>query len=271
MADSTSERDFFYMTLPSNASMGDFPDNKVTRYKTKLTQEIKLPGDWDVGLTEISYPQSWYNVREGELVWIVTRTSAGGEKESRHYSLPEGCYRSLRQLEKAFKRTMSDDIGGNNGVLFLLNDVSHKVTIKINQHMNHTCLIKKPLGLMLGLAPEHMERHLECNENVTGVDIVDLSRDVHSMYIYCDLVKDQIVGDTVAPLLREVPLLRDENTPESKNVVFNHIYFHPVAKHSANVLLIDIRDDTGRPVPFERGRLVVTLVLKRRYSSKFHW
>ena len=39
----------FYLTLPSNASLDVFPDNKTTGYRVQLPQIVNLEGDRDVG------------------------------------------------------------------------------------------------------------------------------------------------------------------------------------------------------------------------------
>jgi hypothetical protein len=53
----------FYLTVPSNASLGVFPDNKTTKYLVKLPQPIDLDGNWEVVLYSISYPNTWYTLR----------------------------------------------------------------------------------------------------------------------------------------------------------------------------------------------------------------
>ena len=54
------------VVLPSNASLQYFPHNTLTNYTVQLAQEIKLPpGEWEVGLSEISFNKSWYNVMGG--------------------------------------------------------------------------------------------------------------------------------------------------------------------------------------------------------------
>src|SRR5258705_1377917 len=52
----------FYLTLPSNSSMNYFPDNTLAKFTTKLPAPILLQDDWEVGLAEIIYPTSFYNV-----------------------------------------------------------------------------------------------------------------------------------------------------------------------------------------------------------------
>ena len=42
-----------------------FPDNKTSNFVTKLPRTLQLDGEWEVGLTEIDYLHTWYNIREG--------------------------------------------------------------------------------------------------------------------------------------------------------------------------------------------------------------
>ena len=42
--------------------MDTFPENTLTQYVTKLPDRFYLLGEWEVGLFEIQYPISWYNV-----------------------------------------------------------------------------------------------------------------------------------------------------------------------------------------------------------------
>src|SRR5678816_2081527 len=56
----------FYITLPSNISTHYYPNNTVTRYTTRLENGIALSGDWEVGLVEIQYQHTWFNLERGE-------------------------------------------------------------------------------------------------------------------------------------------------------------------------------------------------------------
>ena len=60
----------FYLTLPSNSSFDHFSNNTLSDYTTKLPQEINLEGSWEVGIAEISYPHTWYNVSEEGEYWL---------------------------------------------------------------------------------------------------------------------------------------------------------------------------------------------------------
>ena len=43
-----------------------FPDNKTSKFVTKLSRTLQLDEEWEVGLAEIDYPHTWYNIREGK-------------------------------------------------------------------------------------------------------------------------------------------------------------------------------------------------------------
>ena len=42
-----------------------FPDNKTSNFVTKLSRILQPDGQLEVGLAEIDYPHTWYNIREG--------------------------------------------------------------------------------------------------------------------------------------------------------------------------------------------------------------
>ena len=43
-----------------------FPDNKTSNFVAELSRTLQLDGEWEVGLAEIDYPHTWYNIREGK-------------------------------------------------------------------------------------------------------------------------------------------------------------------------------------------------------------
>ena len=43
-----------------------FPDDKTSNFVTKFSRTLQLDGEWEVGIAEIDYPHTWYNIREGK-------------------------------------------------------------------------------------------------------------------------------------------------------------------------------------------------------------
>ena len=56
----------FYITLPSNSSLKDFPKNTPGEFTVPQPHPIHLPvGEgWEVGMAEIQYTKSWFNIPE---------------------------------------------------------------------------------------------------------------------------------------------------------------------------------------------------------------
>jgi len=63
----------FYVSLPSNSSMDCYPDNSVARLTTKQNCfiHVELEGDWEVGLTEISFPSDIENMSDGHCYYTI--------------------------------------------------------------------------------------------------------------------------------------------------------------------------------------------------------
>ena len=97
--------------------------------------------------------------------------------------------------------------------------------------------------------------------------MVDMSQGFYALYVYTNVVESRVVGDTVAPLLRAVPLEGKHGYVVSKT--FDNVQYIPVLHKEFTTIEIDIRDDAGRRVPFERGRVTVTLHFRRRKPSFF--
>ena len=102
---------------------------------------------------------------------------------------------------------------------------------------------------------------------VRGYSIVDLSRGFVSLYVYSSIVEPRIVGDKIALLLRIVPITGSHG--EMVTARFDHFQYIPVLSREFGCVETEIRDDTDRTVPFERGKVTVTLHIRRCNSGLF--
>ena len=75
------------------------------------------------------------------------------------------------------------------------------------------------------------------------------------MYVYCDVGEHVLICDTKAQLLRSV------NVSSKKELILNvsNSSYVSVGKKQFDTIEIDVRNDTGRKIPFQRGRVIVTL------------
>ena len=56
----------FYLTLPSNSSQQFCPENTLTHFATQLSHPVHLQGQWEVGVAEMQYPNTWHNIHDGD-------------------------------------------------------------------------------------------------------------------------------------------------------------------------------------------------------------
>ena len=86
--------------------------------------------------------------------------------------------------------------------------------------------------------------------------------------VYTSIAAEAIpVGDIKALLLRVVDAA--ENVGDTIHILCMTLQYVPGSKTEFNTVEIDIRDDTGRPVPFEFGKVITTLHFRRRRNKYF--
>ena len=118
----------FYITLPSNASLDIFPDNKTTSYRVKLPHTINLNGEWEVGLYSISYPNTWYTLRDNNKDTRIYYKDKDG-----FYSVIDlnyGHYETIQDLIKNINNALTKYAGKGN-VLLSLNALTGKVKVQL--------------------------------------------------------------------------------------------------------------------------------------------
>lgn len=242
----------FYLTLPSNASMDEFPGNTLTHFYVKLERSIDL-SRYMVGLVEMQYPVSWHNLSEAYL--IVTKNGVTDEERwSRTIRLRTGKYDGIKDLVKEMHGSLENYHIGDAITLF-----QDQITKKF------TMILKDPLITM---------RFSESLVNVLGVEDVEFGQGIHSgsrqcdidkgqtaFYVYSNIVQHQIVGDTMAPLLRVVPI-RGKEKDTYRTEEFQHVMYVPTINSRTDIFEIDIRRDDGEPVSFQTGKVVITLHFK---------
>ena len=232
--------------------MNYYPDNTLTTYSTKLAQPVDLDGSWEVGLAEIQYPRSWDNVRSAEA-WMSVRKRP--EKIAVAMRLKPGYYPSMKKLLKVIDHKAQNIDGNENWLTIIQDDVTHRV--KIILKTNYEISLSPALQTILGFDKTYYAAGMHIADHVA-----DLHQGFYSLYVYCPVVEPRMVGDAFVPLLREIAV--EGNLGDVITKTFEKIHFIPLQHRRFETLDICIRDDTGKPVPFEWGKVVVTLCFRRR-------
>ena len=69
----------FTKELVSNASAQLFPDKTLRSFTNFLPEQLNLEGQWEVAISEISYPTRYQNVTQGKFMFFDKKLSKSSE------------------------------------------------------------------------------------------------------------------------------------------------------------------------------------------------
>lgn len=118
-----------------------------------------------------------------------------------------------------------------------------------------------------------MEDNLKLNEKVEeinnkfnnllfeGFTVADVKIAIQNLFIYTDLVQQSCVGDAFAPLLTFIPNEEPKDGSANGQVYYEpgNMLYMPMQSRIFDTVEIDIRDDRGLSIPFQRGNVVLHL------------
>ena len=236
----------FYPILPSNASLSTFANNTTTNYW------MKLP--WEVGLYSITYPHTWYNLQD---------------QDSHIYYSDEGYlfltlivnygyYEMINDLIKSMNKAFAKDTNGNITLTF--NSRTEKVTVHLKN--GYELAIAGKMSITLGFAG----KEIKIVKTTVSPHVADFHGSM-TIYVYCDIVQPQVIGDTNNKLLRSIPV--EGKMSKVVTRTFTNIQYVPIQTTSFEDIEILLRDGTGNPMPFEHGKVLATLHFRRQNSPYF--
>ena len=266
--------DSFTIELVSNASGELFPNNTLSSFTNFLPEQVNLEGQWEVTISEISYPSMYQKITEGKFKFFDEKLS----KSTSTYNLEPGLYTSITDIVEAMNRLIQERNNHHETCIAVkVSRKTQKVVILLANDSSGLAFCSTDLGhtfgnnvanefgvLMIGNGPHEPE---------FAYDIVR----IHSLMIYSDLVEYSIVGDTKAPLLRCFAFISKLKggdiitTGQYMNCqTFNNLQFRPLLKNSFHSIHIDLRDTSGEKIPFVSVG-ITRLVLMFRKVSNIHF
>ena len=168
----------FYLTLPSNASMEVYPNNKIGSYYVKLPLTIDLEGNWEVGLYSITYSNTWYTLKFQQN--HVYYSTDGGKSFWSSGIVDYGYYTSMPELLESINTAMKKELGNTN-ITFSLNPRTHKV--KVTMAKNHYIALYGQLSKMLGFGGGD----IKVQKSSESPYVSDL-HNIASIFVYCNIV-----------------------------------------------------------------------------------
>lgn len=239
----------FYVVLPSNSS-NEYFKNTLTRFNTKLQVPLDLnDGKTMVGLSEFQYTDTWYNVINC-IVFIFIR----GEYHS--VEIPDGRYSKIEDVLDELRKQLSSYPEAVNitfhydihSMKMLVNVRSDRIVVKMNIPLcNIFGFENKPYPCGVHVAPRQ----------------VDINSGMTALYVYSNVVKSRAVGNGSSQLLRVISI-PTEREHVNRSITFQKPHYLPTEPLQSDVVTIDIRRDDGTLVPFNSGKVIVTLHFREK-------
>ena len=242
----------FTIVIPSNASMDIYPNNKLSYFKVRLPHRIELSNEWVCGLSEISFTKSWYNMPNGEKVAITNYPS---DSELPTIQVDGGNYEKVEDLIhhiNSMMQTKWSDAG-----LFEIPELSLDVKGLLN--------FKKP-----GKIDENTGIQLKFSNYLSEILGVKQQRPINiqqkytSLFVYCSIIDQVIIGHTRGPLLRVVNAHPELPFGRHITETFEEPYYMQLSSKTFDEIEIYLRNDSGEAPHFNFGRVVVSLHFKRQ-------
>ena len=271
--------DSFTIELVSNASFNCYPNNCLSSFTNFLPEQIHLKGEWEVAISEISYPSLYQNVTEGKFTFVDGRESPEEKRKIQPMHVEPGLYPSIVDIVVAMNDKVRKRIGAQkyeyNGIYVSVDKITQKVAIHLPEDQSVFIIQSADLSHIFGC---------DLEQNQTGVIMkgkgpnypqysYDIIR-IHSLMIYSDIIEYNIVGDTKTPLLRCIPFISKVksgdiiSTGQYMNYQsFTNLQFKKLLKKSFHIIKIELRETTGEKIPFVSVGITRVVLLFRKISD----
>lgn len=266
----------FYVTLPSDSSMGLFTDNTVSEFTTQLQTPIVLNGPYEVALVEFTYDHCW-DVDMGELVYFYKNENISfstslllqdGEnfndffqrvnrdlmEKVVQYEIDKAKNLETNQAvdNQAIGEKLSKEWIEQNRVPIIV--YNNKKLIFNTIQSDHYFYFRGLLGQLFNI------EYVLLGQKTKYIEINTYKDDfyvISNIFIYTDIIKYQYVGDRLAPLLRTVVVLNDARS--TQNIIYNSPHYVPTNKSVIENINIRITDEFGKNIRFKRGKSIIKL------------
>ena len=188
----------FTIEMVSNASEELFPDNTLSSFTNFLPELVNLEGQWEVAISEISYPSIYQNITERYFKFFDRKLS----KSTSTYNLEPGLYSSITDIVETMN-TLIQERNNHNEICITVkvSRRTQKNVIMLATDSSGLAFCSTDLGHIFGKnVGNHfgvLMKRKSLHEPHFAYDIVRIP----SMMFFSDLVEYNIVEDTKTPLL----------------------------------------------------------------------
>ena len=275
----------FYVQFPSNASTNIYTNNTLSSYTNNFKEPLVLKEDYDVGVAEIQYPQSFNNVREGSNTIEISYSYPRTKRERRMVKeVPPGYYENISDLIEVIKsiygstqdRRLTTTKVTLIGLEIAYNSSTRRVLINAD---NLKLKIKRESGKMV--TPKVHTAQIKLNGDVarllgfkngtviqkgnslTSEYAATPSEGLHQMYLYTDCIHPQPHPDGNVNIIRTIAI-DEESNKKYISKRFQKIFYYPLKMKTITSISFDLYDDTGKHISFDTGKVLIVLHFRKR-------
>jgi hypothetical protein len=190
-----------------------------------------------------SYPETYPDATTETYQWTTTI-----------FKIPAGDYIHISQLIDLLQRQLPDDDvvrrGPDQGINIDYNPISGSISIKGADFWISTNdrFMKESLGFDDAICDAY-EGMQYCIYTIAPFKFpAKLPFPLKTIFVYCDVVEHNLVGDANVPLLRTINVPTDQE--RNVNIIFNRPYYRPVSKGYINSIEVQLSDKSGDVIPF---------------------
>ena len=253
----------FYITLPSNTPAPEHPGNVTSNYQITLGEPLEFKDlSYEVGLAEIIYCKSWYNIPKPLTKIYYSRKSK---------------YQSQKQTEEVYL-PITQDVITCEEIESMINATKPrfiKTTLKydpkskrfgLNLNASERIYIHPVLASKLGFRTHDFrcdEKDLKPKLAFVAEREPDVEAGLRTIFVYSDIIKSHVVGNDQLPLIRIItPKASSHGATIQES--FNPIYYYPLARRYIQSISIRLATEHGDNIPFEFGDVIIKLHVKKR-------
>jgi len=268
----------FYMTLESNSSINIFSSNTVNNFKVLLPQRLQLESNYEVALTEVHLPSLWNNIHhdvfykyyeiidsENALLNEIHSTNFISKNENSKLTFNEINTINLNNGQYTNEELINSlNKIWNNFVIFSLQNDKCKISLEENIKLE----MSMTLSRILGFDDFILINKTKSRREFFSTEKINLFSGMNSLYIYCNIIENQITSDIFSPLLRIIHFDR-ENNNEKKNTTltktFAYPFYLPLRYKNFQIIEVNIRNTTGDLIEFlPTSHCILTLHFKKK-------
>jgi hypothetical protein len=262
----------FYITLQSDSSSLLNEQNKTSNFRNYLASTIRVDHEsYEVALVECTYTHSNNLIQKGEILYGFSLKNVEFKDTSR------------RQLDKETiinqqQYTATKDCQNIEELVEMLNKIAPESIFKIAQNGRiefhpdfnqiksalYKIVLQPKIAGILGYenTKEWLKYKHGNNNALIGYHRHYFQTGQSRLYVYANIIENQFIGNTMAPLLRQFNYTGEHEKITTKT--FAQLQYINLATPEFDHIHMYIKTESGNPPPFTVGAFSATLHFRRK-------